>query len=141
MAPCKDQRHVKHADSPGARLVRDLALTLAFAALTLPASASDCDTARGAQAFATKCAVCHSLEAGAHQTGPSLHALGGRAAGTVPGFNFSAALSASGIQWGASTLDGFLASPQSYIPGTVMPFGGIKNAAERAALVCYLISG
>ena len=114
---------------------------LGFASLTIPAMASDCDAARGTQAFATKCAVCHSLEAGAHKTGPSLYALGGRAAGSIPGFSFSPAMSASGIQWNASTLDAFLASPQSYIRGTVMPFGGIKNAAERAALVCYLISG
>jgi cytochrome c2 len=122
-------------------LPRDLGLALTLAALTLPASASDCDTARGTEAFATKCAVCHSLQAGQHMTGPSLHDLAGRAAGTAPGFNFSMSMSASGILWSAATLDAFLTSPQSYLRGTVMPFGGIKNTAERAALVCYLIPG
>jgi cytochrome c len=109
--------------------------------LTAPAAAADCDTARGAEAFASKCALCHSLQAGQHLAGPSLQGLAHRAAGTAPGFNFSAAMSASGIEWSAATLDAFLASPQSYVPRTIMPFGGIKNSAERSALVCYLIPG
>ncbi|MBV8497270.1 MAG: c-type cytochrome [Gammaproteobacteria bacterium] len=112
-----------------------LGLTLAGIA----SAATDCDTTRGGEAFATKCAVCHSLEAGRHLAGPSLQGLAGRAAGTVPGFNFSAAMSASGIEWNAATLAAFLASPQTYIRGTVMPFGGIRNPAERSALVCYLV--
>lgn len=36
-------------------------------------------------------------------------------------------------------LNAFLKNPQGFIPGTVMPFGGIQNAGERAALVCYLV--
>ena len=103
-------------------------------------SAADCDTAVGAQAFASKCSACHSKEVG-HHMGPSLHDLGGRRAGTVQGFSFSSAMSDSGIVWSAASLAAFLASPQNYVPGTVMPFGGIRNVAERAALVCYIIAG
>lgn len=72
--------------------------------------------------------------------GPSLNGLSGRRAGTVDGFNFSIALRDRGIAWNDVTLNEFLKSPQSFIPGTVMPFGGIQNATERAALVCYLVS-
>jgi len=102
--------------------------------------AADCDAALGAAAFASKCTACHSLQVGQHMTGPSLHEVSGRRAGTVAGFNFSTAMSDSGIVWSAITLDAFLASPQTYVPGTVMPFGGIKNAIERAAIVCYLLT-
>jgi len=113
-----------------------VALTVSAA---MSARASDCDTAQGKRVF-EKCAACHSLLAGQHMMGPSLNELNGRKAGTVGGFNFSIALRDSGIIWNDITLNAFLKSPQSFIPGTVMPFGGIQNAAERAALVCYLVS-
>ena len=124
-----------------ARLLRSLGLALVLATLSMRLSAADCDTAVGAQAFASKCSACHSREVGRHMTGPSLHDLDGRRAGTVQGFSFSSAMSDSGIVWSAASLDAFLASPQTYVPGTVMPFGGIRNLAERAALVCYIIAG
>ena len=117
-----------------------LALAVALSIRALPAGAAECDTELGVRTFAAKCSICHSVEAGHHMTGPSLHSLNARRAGTIEGFNFSAALSASGIVWSASSLDAFLASPQATIPGTAMPFGGIKNTTERAALVCYLVT-
>lgn len=113
-----------------------VALTVSVA---MSARASDCDAAQGEQGF-EKCAACHSLLAGQHMMGPSLNGLNGRKAGTVDGFNFSIAMRDSGIVWNSVTLNEFLKSPQSFIPGTVMPFGGIRNATERAALVCYLVS-
>jgi cytochrome c len=106
--------------------------------VTISAHAANCDAGLGEQVFA-KCTACHSLQAGQHMTGPSLHGLRGRRAGTVEGFSFSPALRDSGIVWGEATLDSFLQSPQTFIPGTVMPFGGIKSATDRAALVCYLL--
>ncbi len=117
-----------------------LALAAALLMPTLPAGAAECDTELGVRTFAAKCSICHSVEAGHHMTGPSLHGLNARRAGTIEGFNFSAALTASGIVWSVATLDTFLASPQTTIPGTAMPFGGIKNTAERAAVVCYLVT-
>ncbi len=105
----------------------------------ITARAADCDAALGERVF-EKCSACHSLVAGQHMMGPSLIGLNGRKAGTVDGFNFSAAMRDSGITWNDVTLDAFLKSPQSFIPGTAMPFGGIQNTAERAAVVCYLVS-
>jgi cytochrome c len=132
--------NVEHVHLPCARRSRDLGLTLVLATLGLPAVAVECDASLGAEAFASKCAACHSLEAGQHMTGPSLHELAGRRAGTVSGFNFSAAMSESGIVWSSASLEAFLTSPQTYVRGTVMPFGGVKNATERAAIVCYLVT-
>jgi cytochrome c len=71
--------------------------------------------------------------------GPSLSGLDGRTAASISGFNFSAALRDRAIVWNASTLDAFLANPQAFVPGTVMPFGGIRNATQRSALICYLL--
>jgi cytochrome c len=117
-------------------LAASVALTVSAA---IGAPASSCGAAQGEQVL-EKCAACHSLLAGQHMMGPSLNGLSGRRAGTVDGFNFSIALRDSGIVWNDVTLNEFLKSPQSFIPGTVMPFGGIQNATERAALVCYLLS-
>lgn len=100
--------------------------------------ASNCDVGLGQQVF-VKCGSCHSLAPGQHWVGPSLNALGGRKAGSISGFNFSIALRNSGIVWSDAALDSFLKSPQTFIPGTVMPFGGIQNASDRAAVVCYLL--
>ena len=117
-----------------------LAASVALAVSTaMSAHASSCDAALGEQVF-EKCSACHSLVAGQHVMGPSLNGLNGRKAGTVDGFNFSSALRDSAIVWNDVTLNEFLKSPKSFIPGTVMPFGGIRNATERAALVCYLVS-
>ena len=118
------------------RLAGGVALAVSMA---MSAHASSCDAVPGEQVF-EKCAACHSLLAGQHMMGPSLNGLIGRRAGSVDGFNFSIALRDSGVVWSDTTLDAFLKSPQSFIPGIVMPFGGIQNATERAALVCYLLS-
>jgi cytochrome c len=102
-------------------------------------SHADCDRTHGAEVF-QKCAVCHSLKPGEQLMGPSLGNLSGRAAGTLQGFSFSSALLNSHIVWNAATLERFIADPQSDIPGTVMPYRGVKDPTERAALVCYLLS-
>jgi cytochrome c len=124
-----------------ARFIRSgSAVGIALAvSMAMSTRASSCDAAAGERAF-EKCTACHSLLAGQHIMGPSLNALIGRRAGTVDGFNFSIALRESGVLWSGTTLDAFLKSPQSFIPGNVMPFGGIQNATERAALVCFLLS-
>jgi cytochrome c len=124
-----------------AGVIRGMLPTAVALAVSMATSAhgASCDAASGEQVF-EKCAICHSVVAGQHMMGPSLNGLIGRRAGTVEGFSFSIALRDSGVVWSDTTLDAFLKSPQSFIPGTVMPFGGIQNIAERTALVCYLMS-
>lgn len=115
-----------------------LRMLLGAAGLALGAAAQACDQSAGEAAF-SKCAVCHSRAEGQHLVGPSLHGLAGRRAAALPSFSYSTALAQSGLIWDASTLDRFLKDPQQTVPGTAMPFGGIKNDAERAALVCLLL--
>lgn len=85
-----------------------------------------------------RCAACHSLDR--DRTGPRHCGLDGRPAGTVPGFDYSVAMRASGIVWSAATLDTFLKRPAALVPGTRMPFAGLPDDAERATLVAWLLA-
>ena len=107
------------------------ALLAAAPAAALPAG----DAARGEAVYA-RCFACHSLDA--DRTGPRHCGLLGRRAGSVPGFDYSPAMRASGIVWNAKSLDRFLADPVGTVPGTSMGYAGIKDARERADLIAYL---
>jgi len=122
----------------GAMVAFQIVLGASLTTAIPSALASDCNSARGEQVFA-KCSVCHSLEPERYMVGPTLYALSGRRAGTVKGFNFSSALRESRIYWNEATLDSFLGKPQAFLPGNVMAFGGIRNTADRAAVICYLL--
>ena len=91
----------------------------------------------GKKAF-EQCAACHSLKAGENGVGPSLHALLGSTAGTLPGFRFSGPMKRSGVVWDEDKLAAFLHDPQAVVPNTRMPFSGIADPAEVRALVAYL---
>src|SRR5918996_3724539 len=96
------------------------------------------DPGAGAQVFRT-CAACHTLEPGAHRTGPSLAGVFGRKAGTAEGFHrYSDALRSADLVWREDTLNGFLADPQAFLPGNRMTFRGINDAQARADLIAYL---
>jgi cytochrome c len=41
-------------------------------------------------------------------------------------------------RWSEQELDQFLANPQRVVPGSAMTFQGVKEPAERAAIVEYL---
>jgi cytochrome c len=90
-------------------------------------------------AFA-QCAGCHSTQAGKTLFGPSLAGVGGRRAGTLPGYAYSPALKASGLTWNAKTLDRWLISPKKTVPGTKMPFNGIQDPKSRAQVIAYLLT-
>ena len=95
------------------------------------------DIEAGKKVF-NKCAACHSLEPGQHMMGPSLHGLIGRQVGTAEGFLYSPAMEEADFSWSEETLSAFLESPMQYLPGTTMPFGGLKKPEQRDALNCYL---
>ena len=42
------------------------------------------------------------------------------------------------LVWTEATLDRFIADPQAFLPGTAMNFIGMRNAAEREAVIAYL---
>jgi cytochrome c len=115
-----------------------LAPTLLGAALVLAAAAAQSappDPKLG-QALYGRCLACHSLAY--DRTGPRHCGLFGRRAGSVPGFEYSAAMKRSKIVWNAATLDRFLANPAKVVPGTSMTYAGVPDRAERAALIAYL---
>jgi cytochrome c len=85
-----------------------------------------------------QCAACHSTARGEHGIGPSLAGVFGRRAGTVAGFEFSQAMKDSGLTWNQATLDRYLTDPRGVVPGTTMAYGGVKDAAQRQAVINYL---
>jgi cytochrome c len=85
------------------------------------------------------CDACHSLSKGeAHKTGPNLHGLFGKEAGTAEGFAYSDAIKNSGIIWDEQHLKNWLSDPDGYIPGTAMAFIGISDEEKQNALIYYL---
>lgn len=85
------------------------------------------------------CAGCHSLVPRRIRVGPSLASLFGRKAGSLPSFPiYSMALKTTDIVCNEKTLDVWLTNPKEFIPGTKMPFAGLKDPQERADMIAYL---
>ena len=119
-------------------LIQTIILIAVISLSTPPVIADEnCDLENGKKQF-NKCAACHAIETDTHLMGPSLRGLIGRKAGSVPDFVFSSAMEKSDIVWSEEILEEYLKAPMEYVPGTVMPFGGIKNDEQRGALVCYI---
>jgi cytochrome c len=92
--------------------------------------------AAGQSAF-VQCAACHSTD-GSNGVGPSLKGIVGRSSASVSGFAYSNAMKRAQLQWTAEQLDKYIASPQTVVPGNVMPYAGMADATRRADLVAYL---
>lgn len=99
------------------------------------------DVMRRGELLSYACQACHTLGPdGRHQVGPNLHGVFGRAAGAAAGFDYSAALAGSGIIWSPDELDQWLADPAGFLPGTTMAFTGYQAAADRGALIMFLLA-
>ena len=88
-------------------------------------------------AFA-QCVACHAVEPGRNGIGPTLAGVFGRKAAALPGFAYSPALRQSGLTWDEPTLDRWLESPAQTVPGNRMVYPGMRDAADRRAVIAYL---
>ena len=107
------------------------AAAAALAAQTAP------DPVRGEQLY-VRCAACHALTY--DRVGPRHCGLLGRRAGSVAGFDYSAAMKKSGIVWNEKTLNRFLTKPLAMVPGSSMTYDGVPEARDRADLIAFLKS-
>lgn len=89
-----------------------------------------------------QCAACHAVEADAPpKVGPNLHCVVGRKAGSLAGFDYSAAFQGAaeqGLTWDRTTLLTFLEKPMEVVPGNAMAFGGVAKVQDREAIADYL---
>jgi cytochrome c len=111
-----------------------LAATLLLVSTIQPTRA-DGDPARAESVF-KRCTVCHAATT-QNRTGPGLAGVVGRPAGSVIGYKYSPALTASGITWDEATLDRFLEAPAKLVPGTRMTIA-LPKADDRQDVIAYL---
>lgn len=96
------------------------------------------DAAKG-QALTKQCASCHTFDPGGKTlTGPNLHAIVGKQAGSHAGFAYSDKMKGLGKPWDVELLDQFMANPKGVVPGTKMTYAGISRPEQRADLIKYL---
>ena len=96
-------------------------------------SASD----EGEKLYKRRCGGCHSLDN--NRIGPRHRGVYGRKAGSLPDFNYSAALQNLDVIWSDVSLDKWLANPTAFATGTSMGFR-LGKASERRAIIEYLKS-
>jgi cytochrome c len=96
------------------------------------------DPAAGKTVFQSNCSICHSPQAGHNSIGPTLFGVVGRATGAVPGYSFSTGNKDAHLTWDEATLDKYLESPRTIVPGTKMTYAGLKDPTKRADLIAYL---
>lgn len=108
-------------------------------ARSLTQSANAAGSAPSAPTSLAQCKACHSVSRdGGNGVGPRLYGIVGKKAGFEAGYTYSDAIAQSGLTWNPEQLDEFLQSPGSLVPGTKMPFAGIKDPEERKEIIEYL---
>ena len=101
-------------------------------------SANAQDVSAGERSF-NKCRACHQVgETAKNAVGPSLNGLFGRKAGTVAGYNYTAANKDSGLTWDEATFREYIKDPKAKIPGTKMIYAGLKDEQKTNDLVAFL---
>ena len=89
--------------------------------------------------FTKKCITCHSFENdNKNKIGPNLFSIFNRKIASIESFTYSKILENMDNEWDAFNLDGFLADPKKWAPGTKMIFVGIKDSQDRANVIKYM---
>jgi glucose/arabinose dehydrogenase len=121
------------------RSLSSVSFTLLAAAITAPSLAAD--AAAGKATFKQQCGLCHTAELGDNggAQGPDLSGVFGRKAASDSRFGYTTAMKNSGLTWDAATLDRFLASPTTVVPGSSMVIP-VANASDRENVIAYFRS-
>jgi cytochrome c len=117
---------------------RSICVVAGISIASLGPSAQAADPAAGKSVFNSYCAICHSIQPGKNMVGPSLFGIVGRQTGSVAGFHYSPANAGAHLTWDEATLDKYLQSPRTVIPGTTMTYAGLKDDTKRGDLIAYL---
>jgi cytochrome c len=118
-------------------MITRMLVVAAMIAVSARAAAAQ-DVAKGEIVF-HQCMICHSIGGNAqNKIGPELDGLDGRHSGTVPNYNYSDANKNSGIVWDETTFEKYIVDPGAMIPGTKMPFAGIKDPQQVNDLWAYI---
>ena len=92
------------------------------------------------QAFNNACRTCHTIREGDNRLGPSLYKIVGRKAGSLPGYNYSAAMKDTDFVWNEANLARFIANPDEVVAGNNMkPYAGLASADERKKVLAFLL--
>jgi cytochrome c len=91
-----------------------------------------------AQVFNNACRTCHTIRKDDNRLGPSLYAITGRRAGSLPDYGYSSAMKDAGFVWDDDTLARFIARPDEVVPGNNMkPYSGLASA-DSARIAAFL---
>lgn len=117
------------------------ALGLAGAPAVTQAEALDkARAAAGEIIFRDRCRICHSPDTEHASYGPPLVNVVGRRAGSVEGYEYSEALSNSGLVWTPEALRAWIANNDGLMPGTKMRHVGVTDVTEQDFILAYLAS-
>src|ERR1700729_3166561 len=117
-------------------MIRHSAIVLTALVCATPAFGTDANA--GKNYFHQQCALCHSAQPGDNggAQGPNLDGVVGRHAASDPQFGYTKALQASNLTWDPATLDRFLKSPTTVVPGSAMVIA-IPKDDDRANVIAY----
>ncbi len=117
-------------------MIQRAAAVLAVMACGAPAFGADANA--GKTFFRAQCALCHSAEPNDNggAQGPSLSGVVGRHAASNSSFSYTQALKDSNLTWDAATLDRFLNSPTTVVPGSAMVIP-VPKQDDRENVIAY----
>jgi cytochrome c len=100
------------------------------------------DAEAGEDVYKKRCAACHNVEPGKHKTGPSLHGVYGRQAGSTDFKRYSGLVGADFV-WETDNLYTYLEDPKSFVVAntnnkrSAMAFR-LKDSDQRYDVIEYL---
>jgi cytochrome c len=112
---------------------------VAYGGVAMAQTAPTADPKRGAEVFRVQCSVCHAVERGKSDIGPSLYGVVGRKAGSLDGFRYSDAMKKVDASWTPENLDKYLENPWQIAPGTPMALV-VPSIKNRVDVIAYLQS-